>query len=201
VHLASVCDTHAVPLKQESPGHEQTRVSSLNSGLQPQAPIRQVLGKSPPPSQQDSVATVPPESVQPEADSSVGGDVGVVSTQSFPSQQCPSGQEQTRVSSILSGEHPHAPIRQVLGKSSIPSQHRDVVTVPPASVHLASVCDTHAVPLKQESPGHEQTRVSSLNSGLHPHGPGAQVGGKSSTPSQQLEVVTVPPESMQSADF
>jgi len=74
-----------------------------------------------------------------------------------------------------------------------------VTTVPPASIHCASASDMHALPSKQRSSGHEQTRVSSLNSGLQPHGPRAQAGGKSPTPSQQFAVDTVPPDSMQSA--
>jgi hypothetical protein len=40
---------------------------------------------------------------------------------------------------LLSVEQPHAPIKQVFGKSSADLQHSRVVTVPPDALHNSSV--------------------------------------------------------------
>lgn len=52
---------HLIPSKHLSGPQSQTFTSWLYSGGHPQAPIRQLFGKSPVALQQEEVATAPPE--------------------------------------------------------------------------------------------------------------------------------------------
>lgn len=120
-------------------------------GLQPQAPVEQLLGKSPPPAQHRPLVILPPEATQllatpppppvpalpalPPLPAEPPAPPVPEPTQSLPSQQVLAGHWQTLTVCVDPGPQPQAPTRQVFGKSGVEVQHSASDTVPPACSH------------------------------------------------------------------
>ncbi len=118
-------------------------------GLQPQAPVLQLFGKSPPPLQHNPCATTPPELTQvlagpppapalPPAPAPPPAPPLPEFAQVAPSQHVSAGQLHTLTASVDPGPHPQAPMAQVFGKSPAEEQHSAVATLPPALMQAES---------------------------------------------------------------